>query len=120
MSSAFHAETDGQTDRVKRTLEDMLRHYVGPSQDDWDLRLPCAEFALKNAVKAATVHTPFYLNHGRHPRSPAGLTMDTAHRAAIEVVENLNEAMSRAKDCLSIYYHLLKHERKHSCSSAGG
>ena len=62
MSSAFHAEIDGQTERTNRTHEDMLRHYVGPSQDDWDLRLPCADFAINNAVKAATGHTPFYLN----------------------------------------------------------
>lgn len=101
MSSAFHAETDGQTERTNRTLEDMLRHYVGPSQDDWDLRLPCAEFAINNAVKAATGHTPFYLNHGRHPRSPAAVAMDTPHPAANEFVGNLNEAMSRAKDCLA-------------------
>jgi transposase InsO family protein len=36
MSTAFHPQSDGQTERVNRVLEDMLRHFVGPLQDDWD------------------------------------------------------------------------------------
>jgi hypothetical protein len=35
MSSSFHPQTDGQTERANRTLEEMLRHYVGYKQDDW-------------------------------------------------------------------------------------
>lgn len=101
MSTAFHPQTDGQTERTNRTLEEMLRHYVSPSQDDWDLKLPCAEFAINNAIKAATGHTPFYLNHGRHPRAPAAVAMDTAVPAANEFVENLNKAIARARDCLA-------------------
>jgi hypothetical protein len=45
MSTAFHPQTDGQTERVNRVLEDMLRHYVSSVQDDWDELLDCAEFA---------------------------------------------------------------------------
>ena len=100
MSTAFHPQTDGQTERTNRTLEEMLRHYVSLSQDDWDLKLPCAEFALNNAIKAATGSTPFFLNHGRHPRAPAAIAMDTAVPAANEFVGKVNEAISRAKDCL--------------------
>jgi hypothetical protein len=33
--TAFHPESDGQTERVNRILEDVLRHFVGPQQDDW-------------------------------------------------------------------------------------
>ena len=101
MSTAFHPQTDGQTERVNRTLEEMLRHYVSPTQDDWDLRLPCAEFAINNAFKAATGYTPFYLNYGRHPRALAAVTMNTAIPAANEFVGGLQEAISRTKDCLN-------------------
>ena len=41
LSSARRPQSDGQTERTNRTLEDMLRHFVSPSQDDWDVRLPC-------------------------------------------------------------------------------
>ena len=78
----------------------MLRHYVGPSQDDWDLKLPCAEYAVNNSVKPATGASPFYLNYGRHPRGPASVAIATRVPAANEFVENLNVSLSRAKDCL--------------------
>ena len=48
MSTAFHHQTDGQTKRVDRILEDVLRHYVNPMQDDWDMFLAVVEFACKN------------------------------------------------------------------------
>jgi hypothetical protein len=44
MSTAFHPQTNGQTERSNRVLEDYLRYYISPSQDDWDEWLPQAEF----------------------------------------------------------------------------
>jgi len=109
MSTAFHPETDGQTERTNRTLEEMLRHYVSPSQDDWDLKLPCAEFAVNNSAKASTGFSPFYLNYGRHPRGPATAVMDTNIPAANEFVSGLNKAISLAKDSLvSAQAHMKK------------
>ena len=49
MSSAFHPQSDGQTERANRTLEEILRHYVAPAQDNWDKILAAAEFAINNA-----------------------------------------------------------------------
>jgi hypothetical protein len=49
MSTSFHPQTDGQTERLNRVLEDMLRHYVSPSQDDWDEYLSMVEFAYNNS-----------------------------------------------------------------------
>ena len=45
MSSAFHPQIDGQTKRVNRILEDMLRHYIKPMQDNWNEFLAVVEFA---------------------------------------------------------------------------
>lgn len=47
-STAYHPHTDGQTERVNRILEDMLRHYVSPTQHDWDVHVQAAEFAYNN------------------------------------------------------------------------
>ena len=49
MSIALHPASDGQTETTNRTLEEMLRHFVSPTQDDWDEHLDAAEFAINNA-----------------------------------------------------------------------
>ena len=45
LSTSFHPQTDGQTERVNRVLEEMLRHYVSPDHTDWHEHLAMAEFA---------------------------------------------------------------------------
>ncbi|KAE8959115.1 hypothetical protein PR002_g30642 [Phytophthora rubi] len=70
MSTAAHPETDGQTERVNRVLEDVLRSYA-TSFASWSSFLPLAEFALNNAEHASTGLTPFFANNARHPRVPA-------------------------------------------------
>jgi hypothetical protein len=75
LSSAYHPQTDGQTERVNRVLEEMLRHYVSPDHSDWDKHLWAAEFAVNNSWQETVRATPFYLNYGRHPRPPCLLDM---------------------------------------------
>ena len=72
-TTAYHPQTDGQTERVNRTLEDMLRHWCSPDQDDWDEHLKLAEFACNNAYHTSVDTTPFMLTFGQHPRTPASL-----------------------------------------------
>ncbi|GMF53050.1 unnamed protein product [Phytophthora fragariaefolia] len=74
MSTAAHPETDGQTERVNRVLEDVLRSYA-TSFSSWSKFLPLAEFALNNAEHASTGVTPFFANNAWHPRVPALLAV---------------------------------------------
>ncbi|KAE9332501.1 hypothetical protein PR003_g14485 [Phytophthora rubi] len=69
-NGASHPETDGQTERVNRVLEDVLRSYA-TSFASWSSFLPLAEFALNNAEHASTGLTPFFANNAHHPRVPA-------------------------------------------------
>ena len=55
LSSAYHPQTDGQTESTNRTLEEMLRAYVQPDQNDWDEHLACAEFAINNSWQEALI-----------------------------------------------------------------
>ena len=73
MSLGFHPQTDGQTERANRSIEEMLRAYVGKRQNDWDERLGMVEFAYNNSVHSSFGYTPFYLCYGRHPVSPINL-----------------------------------------------
>lgn len=67
-SSAFHPQTNGQTERINAELEQYLRLYVDWAQDDWVDWLPLAEFAGNNAVSETTGASPFFANYGFHPR----------------------------------------------------
>jgi Chromo (CHRromatin Organisation MOdifier) domain len=68
-STAYHPESDGQTERVNQTLEQYLRIYCDFHQDDWSQLLPLAEFAYNNARNSSTGMSPFYANYGYHPRA---------------------------------------------------
>jgi transposase InsO family protein/predicted aspartyl protease len=68
LSTAFHPQTDGASERTNQTLEQYIRSYCGYLQDDWVDWLPMAQFALNNHVNASTGMSPFYANYGRHPR----------------------------------------------------
>jgi hypothetical protein len=70
LSTAFHSQTDGQTERTNRVLEEMLRHFVNPLQNNWDSLLPVAEFAINNDWQESIGDTPFFLNSGQHPQAP--------------------------------------------------
>ncbi|KAF1334272.1 hypothetical protein FI667_g1893, partial [Globisporangium splendens] len=72
ISTRAHLDFDGQTERVNRALDDVLRSYA-TSFKEWSEFLPLAEFALNNSTHVSTGHSPFYVNYGIHPRVPASI-----------------------------------------------
>jgi hypothetical protein len=111
MSTSYHPQTDGQTERVNRVLEDMLRHYTGPLQDDWDDCLDAAEFAINNAWHASINTSPFRLQYGFNPRTPLmdGWAPSKVMRVndwADRIIRGLTEAklaLAAAKDRQKLY-----------------
>lgn len=77
MSTAYHPQTDGQTERANRTLEDILRHYVINKHEDCDEHLTKAEIAVNSSVQASTGFTPYLPNYGEHPWLPAQVSLDS-------------------------------------------
>lgn len=73
MTTAYHPQTNGLTERFNKTLADMLSMYVDVEQKDWDTILPVVTFAYNTARQDTTGFTPFFLLHGRE----AETTMDT-------------------------------------------
>jgi len=67
LSTAFHAQTDGQTERTNSTLEQYLRAYVNYQQDNWKELLPMAEFAYNKGYQESIKRTPFFANCGVNP-----------------------------------------------------
>ncbi|GAB4816721.1 hypothetical protein N2152v2_003767 [Parachlorella kessleri] len=73
MSTAYHPQTDGQTERAHRTLEEMLRAFVDEEHTNWDELLPLCEFAYNSSEHRSTGQTPFRMMNGREPPTPAAL-----------------------------------------------
>lgn len=88
MSTAFHPQTDGQTERANRTLIEQLRCYVNYHQDDWDQYLSVLEMAHNNAISSTTGYSPFFLNYGFHPVTP--LVFDLSRNQVSEEVKSMH------------------------------
>ena len=109
MSIAYHPQTDGQTERVNGVLEDTLRHFVGPHQQNWDELLAPAEFALNNSWHHSIRNTPFMLNYGQTPDDPVVSKLRSLNPAISQFVGRWSEQLSRAKLCLEAAQQRMKH-----------
>ena len=70
MSTAFHPQTDGQSERTIQVLEDMLRACVLDYKGSWEEHLPLVEFAYNNSYQASIQMAPYEALYGRLCRSP--------------------------------------------------
>lgn len=64
LSTAYHPETDGATERMNQVVEQFLRAYCSFTQDDWGLLCCSAQLAINNRPASATGMSPFFLMHG--------------------------------------------------------
>ena len=70
MSTAFHPQTDSQSEKTIQVLEDMLRACVLDIKGSWEEHLPLVEFAYNNSYQASIQMTPYEALYGRPCRSP--------------------------------------------------
>jgi len=101
-STAYHPESDGQTERTNQTLEQYLRVYCDYHQDDWSQLLPLAEFVYNNAKNSSTGMSPFYANYGYHPRATLKVRLTTAtdNPAAEALTERLQQVHTELRSQL--------------------
>jgi hypothetical protein len=69
-NSAYHPQTDAQTERTNQILEDMLRACALQDKIGWDKRSPYAEFSYNNSYQASLKMSPFEALYGRNCRTP--------------------------------------------------
>ena len=82
-STAFHPQTDGQTEIVNRTLGNLLRCLVRKNLKTWDLILPMAEFAYNGSVNRTTGHSPFEIVTGFKSSQPINLIFMAYHHSRV-------------------------------------
>ena len=67
LSTAWHPQTDGQTERINRTIEQMMRTYIQSREEEWPSLLPALELAYNCTPHSATGHSPFEIMIGENP-----------------------------------------------------
>ena len=111
MSSSYHPETDGQTERVNQTLEQFLRNYISGQHHEWVSLLPFTEFAYNNAEHVALGCSPFFANYQFNPRAdycspsfegelsvPAANSRLKLFRSTMKIIQdNLRQAQEDAR-----------------------
>uniref|UniRef100_A0A8C5LHK5 Gypsy retrotransposon integrase-like protein 1 n=1 Tax=Leptobrachium leishanense TaxID=445787 RepID=A0A8C5LHK5_9ANUR len=100
LSTAFHPQSNGQTERVNQTLEQYLRCFSTYRQDDWVELLPLAEFAYNSHDHESTGSTPFFLNVGFHPTMIPGLAPHSSVPDVDSRLALLQEACQLAQSTL--------------------
>jgi len=101
-STAYHPQSDGQTERTNQMMEQYLRVYCDYHQDDWSQLLPLAEFVYNNAKSASTGVSPFYANYGYHPRATLKILPDKGHGnpAAEAYIAHIRRAHEKLRTAL--------------------
>ena len=108
MTTAYHPQTDGQTERVNQTLEQFLRCYIDYQNDDWSELLSSAEFAYNNAAHESTKHSPFFIEYGRHPRAGPTLVKEVSRTDMDDIMWNRSQAQEQAKAALKLAAERMK------------
>ncbi len=100
-STAFHPQTDGQSERVIQILEDMLRCCVLEFGGSWERYLPLAEFAYNNSYQTSIKMAPFEALYGRKCRTPLYWSeLSEPKLVGVDLIRETEEKVCIIQDCL--------------------
>ncbi|GKB06790.1 putative reverse transcriptase domain-containing protein [Tanacetum coccineum] len=103
MSTAYHPQTDGHSERTIQTLEDMLRAYVIDFGGSWDTHLPLVEFSYNNSYHSSIKCALFEAFYGQKCRSPVmGVKVGESQLIGLEIVQETTEKIIQIKERLKI------------------
>ncbi|MCO5552881.1 hypothetical protein L7F22_006400 [Adiantum nelumboides] len=99
-NSAYHPQTDCQTERVNQILEEMLRHYIQIRLASWEEYLPLVEFAYNNATHSVTSMTPFQAAYGHTRLVPTNFVLQYKVVLADQLVQEMQDILVQVRDKL--------------------
>jgi hypothetical protein len=100
MSTSFHPQTDGHSERAIRSIGQILRTTVSSDQKDWFTRIPLVEFALNSSINSSSGFAPFELNYGYMPRLVPFPTDDIKYRGVKEFAQRARANLEIAHDAI--------------------
>jgi len=100
LSTAYHSQTDRQTERINQELEQYLRVFIDHRQEQWLDWLETAEFAYNNKIHTATKISPFKANYGQDPRMEFKGRRKRKYEVAGKLVERMKRIQEEVKAAL--------------------
>ena len=105
--TSFHPECNGQSERMMSVISNSLAKTIDDDEENWDRFIRFIQFAYNNSTCLdSTDYTPFFLIHGRHPRSLLDVNIDnfdipiTCRDYVISLMENIENARTTAVETL--------------------
>lgn len=108
LSTAYHPQTDGQTEQVNQELEQYLRTFSNYRQDDWAKYLYLAEFSYNNHAHASTRVSPFYATRGYHPTMAPTPNPVSSVPAVADHIQLLKEIQNETKAAMTVAAETMK------------
>jgi len=100
LSTVFHPQTDGQTERVNQELEQYLRMFIDHRQEQWPEWLGTAEFTYNNKAHLSTRTSSFKANYGQDPRMGFEGRKKGKYARVEKFIEKMKEIQEEAKAAL--------------------
>jgi len=100
LSTAFHSQTDGQTERMNQELEQYLRFFIEHRQKNWLEWMAAVEFAINNKIHTTTKVSPFMANYGREMRMGGDIRRKGKVESTVEFVERMKKVHEEAEAAL--------------------
>jgi hypothetical protein len=116
LSTAFHPQTDGETERVNQEIEQFFRVFCNFQQDNWTELLPFAEFAHNVRAHAATGHSPFQIWYGFQPEFIPPINFATHLPAVEDRLKALEQVRREVSAALQVAAEVMKRKGPTSAS----
>ena len=97
-STAYHPQTDGQSEIANRKVEEMIRAFANYKKDNWDEHLVDFEVAYNSAVNSTTLCSPFFVNYGVHPKIVPLETLSSHNPSAKSFIDTIHDTTKFAYD----------------------
>ena len=118
LSTTYHPETDGQTERTNQELEQYLRMYINHKQNNWAEWLATAEFAFNNKVYIATKSSLFQINYEREPRMGFDIRKKGKNEKAEEFARDIKKRHEEVRAALVKSHEEMKRQADRSKKEA--
>jgi hypothetical protein len=108
LSTAFHPQTDGQTERINQEVEQYLQLFINHRQTNWNNWLSCAEFSYNDKVHSSTGFSPFFVNYGRHLEKGTNYPKEVKSQSATEFAQTMETIWEETAAALRIAAEQMK------------